>query len=137
LVEKLSSRHGQRVEAFLAGRGAGAAPLPGGAPGAPASTAQWANRFSVAGLRLAARSSQLGPWSIYGGLAAGDAFSNIDIDQTTLEKVKREANVKEKSGNVLITGFVGARHSFTPKVGIFAELGYTISLVTVGLSTRL
>jgi hypothetical protein len=101
------------------------------------STAQWTNRFSVAGLRLAARSSQMGPWNIYGGLAAGYAFSNIDIDRATLEKVKRETNVEKKSGNVLITGFVGARHSFTPKVGIFAELGYTCSLVTAGLSVRL
>lgn len=101
------------------------------------SNAQWTNHFSVFGLRLAGRSTQMGPWNIYGGLSAGYSFSNIEITKGELEKVKRETNMREVSGKMLITGFVGTRYAFTPKIGIFTELGYSCSLVNMGLSVRL
>ena len=101
------------------------------------STAQWENRFSIFGLRLAARSSQLGPWSIYGGLSAGYSVSKIDLKQGELEKVKAEKNIRDVSGKTVITGFLGGRYSFTPRVGIFGELGYGVSLASVGLSVRI
>lgn len=101
------------------------------------STAQWSNRFSIFGLRLAARSSQMGPWNVYGGLSAGYSISKIDMMQGDIEKVKSEKNIRAVSGKMLMTGFLGGRYSLTPKAGIFGELGYGVSLATVGLSIRI
>lgn len=101
------------------------------------SIAQWGNHFTVLGLRMAARSRQMGPWNVYGGLSAGYSISHIDIMKGDLEKVKQDRNLQEVSGKMLLTGFLGGRYSFTARTGFFAELGYGISLTTIGLSFRI
>ncbi|MCO6477993.1 MAG: hypothetical protein J5I94_15280 [Phaeodactylibacter sp.] len=100
-------------------------------------TAKWQNRFSLAGLRLAGRSGQMGPWNIYGGMSVAYSHSTIDMMEGQLEKVKDEQGVQENSGKILLAGFIGGRHSFTPRLGAFGELSFGLSLATVGLSVRL
>ena len=100
-------------------------------------TAKWRNRFSLFGLRLAAQSSLQGPWNIYGGMSIAYTHSNIDMMEGQFEKVKEEKGIKENSGKMVFAGFIGGRHSFTPRLGMFGELGFGISLVTVGLSVRI
>lgn len=99
--------------------------------------AKWRNSFTLFGLRLAAQSSQIGPWNIYGGMSMAYSHSNVDMMEGQLEKVKEEQGIKESSGKMLLAGFIGGRHSFTPRLGLFGELGFGISLATVGLSFRL
>lgn len=100
-------------------------------------TAQWRNRSTIAGLRMAARSSQLGPWSIYGGMTLAYAHARIDMVEGQLEKAKEEKGIKESSGRAIYGGFFGGRYSLTPHLGIFGEAGFGISLASVGLSVRL
>ncbi len=101
------------------------------------STAQWGNHFTIFGLRLAARSRQMGPWNVYGGLSGGYSISHINMIRGDLEKVKQDRNIQEISGKMLLTGFLGGRYSFTSRAGLFAELGYGISLAVIGLSMRI
>ncbi|MCB9296040.1 MAG: hypothetical protein H6559_23395 [Lewinellaceae bacterium] len=54
----------------------------------------------------------------------------------SLEKAKEEKGVRERSGKVLYTGFFGGRYSLTENFGLFGELGFGISLASVGLSWR-
>ena len=100
-------------------------------------TAKWRNRFSVVGVRLAAQSRPLGPWNIYGGMSVAYSHSNIDMMEGQIQKVKEEKGIKESSGKILMGGFIGGRHSLTPRLGLFGELGFGISLATAGLSVRL
>ena len=100
-------------------------------------TAKWRNSFSLFGLRLAAQSRPLGPWNIYGGMSMAYTHSNIEMMEGQLEKVKEEKGIKENSGKMIFAGFIGGRHSLTPRLGMFGELGFGISLVTFGLSVRI
>lgn len=99
--------------------------------------AEWSNRTTLAGLRAAARSSQRGPWTIYGGVTLAYAHANIDIMEGQLEKVKEEKGIRESSGRMVYGGFFGSRYSLTPQFGVFGEIGFGISLASVGLSVRL
>lgn len=99
--------------------------------------AKWENSFSHIGLRMAAHVRQLDPWDVYGGLSLGYSVSHIDMMLGDLQKVKDEKGIKENAANMLITGFLGCRYAMTEKVGIFGELGFGVSLATVGLSVRL
>ncbi|MCB0588426.1 MAG: hypothetical protein KDD06_24245 [Phaeodactylibacter sp.] len=99
--------------------------------------AKWRNSFSLVGLRMAARSRQMGPWNIYGGMSMAYAYSHIDMMEGQIEKVKEEKGIKESSGRLAFSGFIGGRHSFTPHLGMFGELGFGISLVSFGLSLRI
>ena len=100
-------------------------------------TAKWRNHSSIFGLRMAAQSRPIGAWNIYGGMTAAYALSNIDVVEGQLEKVKQEKGLKESSGKMIFGGFIGGRHKLTPHLGLFGELGFGISLATVGLSVRI
>lgn len=99
--------------------------------------ARWQNRFSLAGLRLAARSSALGPWNIYGGMSLAYAHSRVRMLEGQLEKAREEKGIQESSGRLLYSGFLGGRYSFTPRIGMFGELGFGASLVSLGMSVRI
>ena len=100
-------------------------------------TAEWRNSTTLAGLRMAVRSSQMGPWNIYGGMTLAYAHADIEIMEGQLEKVKAEKGIRESSGKMIYGGFFGGRYSLTPHLGVFGEVGFGISLASVGLSVRL
>ncbi|HMQ47621.1 MAG TPA: hypothetical protein PKA00_05830 [Saprospiraceae bacterium] len=100
-------------------------------------TAKWGNSFSVVGARMAAHVRQIDPWDVYGGLSVGYSVSHIDMMVGNIQKLKDEKGLKENSGNLLMTGFLGFRYAMAEKVGIFGEVGFGVSLATVGISVRL
>jgi hypothetical protein len=102
------------------------------------STAQWQNSFSTVTLRAAAHSSLLNEcWNIYGGLNVGYTNSNIDMLQGTEEKVKAMRGIGRTTSNFLYTAFLGTRYCLGEKIGLFEEVGFGVSLATVGVSIRL
>lgn len=100
-------------------------------------TAKWRNSTSLLGLRFAARSRPMGPWEVYGGMSLAYAHANIEIMEGQLEKVKNENGLQENSGRMIYAGFFGSRYRLTPRLGVFGELGFGISLASVGLSVRI
>ncbi len=94
------------------------------------------NRFSSVGLRLAAHTTGFENWDIYGGLTFGYMHSNIDAEQAMLEKMALQKGIRPSSGKLVMTGFLGSRVKVSRRVGIFAELGFGVSLVQTGISYR-
>ncbi|MEQ8707210.1 MAG: outer membrane beta-barrel protein [Phaeodactylibacter sp.] len=101
-------------------------------------TAQWRNNFSTVTMRAAAHSSLLqGCWNIYGGLNVGYTDSNIEMMQGEEEKVKAERGIGRTGSNFLYTAFLGTRYCLGKKIGLFGEVGFGVSIATVGISVRL
>jgi len=100
--------------------------------------AQWKNSYYVTGLRMAAHSRYMDGWNIYGGMTMGYSHSNVEMMKGSPTKVRDNMGIEPSSGKMLLSGFLGTRYAFTPKVGIFGEIGMGgVSLATAGLSIRL
>ena len=98
--------------------------------------AQWQNKYSVYGIRAAAHTDKLDNWDIYGGMTLSYNHSRIDVIEGSKEKLEEHMGIKESSGKVSASGFVGARYSITKNLGVYTEVGFGISLLTAGVSYR-
>jgi hypothetical protein len=101
------------------------------------SISQWRNYYFNTGVRLAAQSRDINGWNIYGGMILGYSHTQVEMLQGELEKAGNDMGIKERSGKMLFTGFMGARYSFSQKMGMFAEIGMGESLIKAGISYRL
>ena len=101
-------------------------------------SAQWRNSFAAVTLRAAAQSSLLNDcWNVYGGLNVGYANSKIDMIYGAEKKVKKERGIGRPGSNFLYTAFLGTRYCLGERAGLFGEIGFGVSLATVGISVRL
>ena len=71
----------------------------------------------------------------YGGAMFGYNFSNIE---TNIEDPKDRPEGIEVGESDLFTysGYVGMKYALTPKFGIYGEIGYGVSLISLGGSYR-
>ena len=69
---------------------------------------------------------------LYAGLVLGYWVSSY----TAPSGVSTSAFTNAYGGKALIGGIAGGRYFFTPKVGAFAELGYSVSYGKVGLTVH-
>lgn len=100
--------------------------------------AQWRNHFTTVTLRAAAHSSLMhGCWNIYGGLNVGYTDSNIDMMMGEEKRVKAERGIGRTGSNFLYTAFLGTRYCLGKGIGLFGEVGFGVSIATVGASVRL
>jgi hypothetical protein len=101
-------------------------------------TAQWRNKFSTITLRAAAHSRLINDClNIYGGLNVGYTNSAIEMMQGEEKKIKAERGIGRTGSNFLYTAFLGTRYCLGEKVGLFGEVGFGVSIATVGVSVRL
>jgi hypothetical protein len=98
---------------------------------------KWA--YTIVGLRAAWHYTELDVdnLDLYGGAML--SYNNVSYSFTSTAPANYYGAFSSSSASsgVGITGFVGARYYFTPKLGAFAELGYGISYATIGLTLRL
>ena len=94
------------------------------------------NNFSTAGLRFAAHTTRFENWDVYGGLTLAYMHSQIDILQGDAEKWKQRYGIREHSGRMITTAFLGSRFKVGDHLGVFAELGFGVSLLQAGFSYR-
>jgi hypothetical protein len=66
---------------------------------------------------------------VYGGLTLGYNIASVKVEPSTIPAAS--------AGGVLWGGVIGGRYYFTDKIGANVELGYGISLATIGLSIKL
>lgn len=86
-------------------------------------------------------SNDLNAWRIYGGFLTGISNSNIEKNSTSLKgEGDREFAPSFTRPNApnsfLFSGYVGAQRKITNHINVYGELGFGISLVNVGLSSR-
>lgn len=67
----------------------------------------------------------------------GYANSNLKPLEGDLEKIRRERRIGRKGSNFIYTAFLGARYAVSDRIGCFGELGFGVSLITVGAGVRL
>ncbi|MBA3664709.1 MAG: hypothetical protein H0W61_10940 [Bacteroidetes bacterium] len=99
-------------------------------------TYKW--KFSIVGLRGAyhfAKFIKNEKTDVYAGVMLGANFakSTYTTDDPCFDHVPYAA---QKYGGFVASGFLGARYRFTDMVGIFGELGYGISYLTLGVNFR-
>lgn len=80
---------------------------------------------------------------LYSGLMVGyKAFNLKEIDTQTGELVQREPNAptpynpNQPNGDLLYSAFVGAKYFFKDQIGVYGELGYGLSLFTIGTAIK-
>ena len=93
---------------------------------------QWKNRFTAVGIRAAAHTDKLYKWDIYGGMVLSYNYSNIEVIEGNMDILADHMGIKEKSGKFSASAFLGARYELTEHVGLFGELGFGISILTLG-----
>lgn len=93
------------------------------------------------GLRTGIHSNDLDGWRVYGGFILGATIPDIEKETTVLSgEVIREENLPSFSrpgkNGLLFSGYVGTRRCLKEHVSVFGELGFGISLATVGVSYK-
>jgi hypothetical protein len=72
----------------------------------------------------------------YGGLMVGFNIASARFHSN--DPLVDESNyTAPAAGGITLSGFVGARYQFKPKLGAYAELGYGVSLLNLGLRLKL
>jgi hypothetical protein len=98
------------------------------------------NKTFVAGLRSAAHVTSVEKWDFYGGLLLGYSMPNVDetIDGQP-KSVEDEGPTfrRPAENNFMYSAFMGATFYPTKHFGVFGEVGYDVSILTVGLSVKL
>jgi hypothetical protein len=96
------------------------------------------NEFYILGLRAAAHTNQMDNWDIYGGAMLGYNIPRISDDI-----VKEKSDVdgptysRPAENKLTYSAFVGASYYPVKNIGLFAEVGYGISIFNMGLTVKL
>ena len=98
--------------------------------------AQWRNRCSLFGVRVAAHAVKLEDWDIYGGFMLGYNLSRVESIEGDVDEITRHMGIKPVSGKTTLTGFVGGRYAITKHFGITGEIGFGVSIVNLGASYK-
>lgn len=72
----------------------------------------------------------------YGGAMLGYNFSRINTNIEDSKNRPEGIEIAEDSAIFTYSGYVGLKYALTPKVGVYGEIGYGVSLITVGASYR-
>ena len=102
------------------------------------------NKQYLFGLRGELRKEISGKFEMYGGGLLGYNHTSIrEYDALSKQTISRDADgptpfdPNQSNGKFLYSGFVGSTYYLHPSVGVFAEVGYGISLLNTGLTIRL
>jgi hypothetical protein len=95
------------------------------------------NAFTMVALRGAVHSSPWEKWEVYGGMYLGYSHANVTCDEVTHKDEGHSDLPRPQVRNgLLFSAFVGASVRAYDHVHLFGELGYGLSLTTVGFSYR-
>ena len=75
----------------------------------------------------------------YGGIMLGNNFESDEYTTLTEPLCDKDEGISapyENYDGFIWSVFAGARYRFAPSIGIFAELGYGITVVNVGLNIK-
>lgn len=104
------------------------------------------NNFLMIGLRNELHAVKSEKFDIYGGFMVG--YNKSFIKETIYEVNTPEEDIdapskvqptkhRPEGSKVLLSGFVGGTYFVTPKLGVYGEIGYGVSLVSLGATFKL
>jgi hypothetical protein len=105
----------------------------------------YSNKFLMIGLRTESHAAKTDKFDIYGGFMFGynksfvteTIYLNGDLESPIDAPSNEPTTFKPADDKVLFSGFVGATYFVTPKLGIYGEVGYGVSLVNIGVAFKL
>ena len=97
----------------------------------------WHNRTYFLGIENGFHYTKMDNWDLYGGLSLFYQYVRIEATEPGMEKIRLHTGIKPHSGKLAMTAFVGARKALFPRCSLFAELGYGISLLKIGVGYKL
>lgn len=100
----------------------------------------WRWRYYMIGVRGAYHFAEFIPEEkidLYLGLLLGANIASGSFTSTAPSWCERPSYTIRSGGGFLFAGYAGCRYRFTETVGAFAELGYGVSWLTIGVNFRL
>ncbi|MFQ5447413.1 MAG: hypothetical protein ACE5FF_10800 [Saprospiraceae bacterium] len=104
--------------------------------------ATWRNNLTFAGVRPGVHFTNIDNLDIYGGMSLGVHISKIEgtphggLSDARLNEMMGHLGVKDKVSPAF-SGFLGGRYALTSKMVISGEIGFNVSLISVGIGYRL
>lgn len=97
------------------------------------------NEFFIVGLRAAAHTNRIDNWDIYGGAMLGYNIPKVKEVLTEEKSVGDDAPTfsRPAENKVTYSAFVGGSYYPIKNLGVFAEVGYGISIFNLGVSLKL
>lgn len=98
------------------------------------------NETLMVGLRSAAHVTSVEKWDFYGGVALAYNMPTVEETIDNQPKSVEEAGPsfrRPAENNLLYSAFIGSAFYPTKHFGVFGEVGYGVSIVTVGISAKL
>lgn len=106
--------------------------------------AQMNNKQLLTGLRAEIRKDFDGKFDVYGGGIIGlNRTETTEYDYNTGDVIVRNPDAptpfdpNAPKSQFLYSGFIGGTYYFAKNVGLFAEVGYGVSLLSTGITVRL
>lgn len=106
--------------------------------------AQMNNKQFLTGLRAEVRKNFDGKFDMYGGGMFGlNHTETKEVDSQTGATIDRDPyaptpfNPNAPKSQLLYSGFVGGTYYLTKGIGLFAEVGYGVSLLNTGITIRI
>lgn len=105
------------------------------------SISRYRNDLLIVGLQPAIHSTYFDNWDIYGGFLIGYNIPMVDNTTTypedqIIDDVQPSFS-RPAENNINFSGFIGASYYFGKHTGVFAEVGYGVSLLNLGVNIKL
>ena len=97
---------------------------------------KWKFTYVIVGLRGIYHFINTDKGDLYGGVMLGYNVASASFSSTD-PNVNNSLYVAPSVGGLAFSGFVGGRYMFSEKIGGFAELGYNIAWISVGLTIKM
>lgn len=104
--------------------------------------ATWTNALYFAAIRPAIHFTKKENIDIYGGMSMGVHYSKMsgnpggDLSELRLSEYENHLGI-HSSWKPAFSGFLGARYALSPKLTINSEIGFNVSILSIGLGYRL
>ncbi|MCP3932848.1 MAG: hypothetical protein GY705_27570 [Bacteroidetes bacterium] len=99
--------------------------------------AHWKNNFTTIGWRCSVHFTKREKLDIYGGFLLIYNHSKVEIKDGKMEALSKHLGIKPSSGTVTYSGFIDTRLALGKSLSTFGEIGYGISLISLGVSCRI
>ncbi len=104
--------------------------------------ATWRNSLTFAGVRPGVHFTNIDNLDIYGGMAMGVHISKIEglphggLSKARVNDMMGHLGIKNKVSPAF-SGFLGARYAISTKLVVSGEIGFNVSLLSLGIGYRL
>jgi opacity protein-like surface antigen len=98
---------------------------------------RWFNQSYFLGTELGFHYTKIDNWDLYGGLSLLYQYVRLEADNPEFEKAMRQTGIQARRGKATMTAFIGSRFALSDRFTLFAELGYGVSLLKVGIGFKL